>query len=327
MRFNSKRIISGLFFVSMVLAVTATVFFRQPVYDWWRLRDYAPSAEVSALAEITTMTDEAQHIFYATHPAVTDAETFNQNCHIEEFSIILGCYVSRSGLVVSGNIFVFDVTDKRLKGIREVTAAHEMLHAAYDRLDASERERINTLLVNTYKTLDNQRIKDTVAQYQDNNPASVPNELHSILGTEVRKLPGELETYYARYFADRSAVVTLSETYEAEFSSRQNRVQQIDKQLTALKIEIEFNQALLGERNGRLMTERTALNQLRVSDVVAYNQRVEAYNRSVNEYNALVNATRRDIQRHNRLVKQRNSLVVEVQDLMQAIDSTPSRIE
>ena len=35
---------------------------------------------------------------------------------------VLGCYANRE-------ISIFNVTDQRLDGIREVTAAHEMLHA------------------------------------------------------------------------------------------------------------------------------------------------------------------------------------------------------
>jgi hypothetical protein len=35
------------------------------------------------------------------------------------------------------------------------------------------------------------------------------NELHSILGTQVAGLPPDLESYYARYFTDRTVIVAL----------------------------------------------------------------------------------------------------------------------
>ncbi len=322
MQNNLRKFFSGLVVAVALIAVVGAVFFRQELYDQWRLRGYEPSAEVVALAESTTMTDEAKRIFYVAHPSVTDADTFNANCHIEEFSIILGCYISR------GNIYVYDVQDKRLSGIHEVTAAHEMLHAAYDRLDADERSKLDNLLVETYKAINSNRLNETIAQYQSNDPASVPNELHSILGTEVRKLPAALEEHYKKYFSDRLAVVSYSEKYEKVFSSRETRVNQIDRQLEALKADIELNQARLDNLNNELTSERQELNKLRSSnDFSEYNSKVDDYNQKVNEYNELVETTKKQINRYNDFVEERNSLAVEVQDLVKAIDSTPEAIE
>lgn len=321
MQITFRRVLSGLLTLLLLLAALTAIFWRQEAYDWWRLRDYQPSAEVSALATATTMTDKGRHIFYVTHPSVIDAETFNQNCNIEEFSIILGCYIE------GGNIYIYDISDERLSGIKEVTAAHEMLHAAYGRLSAEERAQLDSQLVSAYKNLRNQRIKAAIAQYQSADPSVVPNELHSILGTEVRDLPQELESYYQRYFANRQKVVSYSDRYEAVFSSRQNQVTQIDKQLESLKVEIERGQAELGQLNAQLTTQRQQLDQLRSSQQTAqYNASVDSYNQLVEQYNALATTTKQQVEDYNRLVKQRNSLVVEVKDLMQAIDSTPEQI-
>lgn len=46
-----------------------------------------------------------------------------------------------------------------------------------------------------YEKLDNTRIKNVIGLYRKAN-ANVSNELHSILGTEVRNLPSDLEAYY-----------------------------------------------------------------------------------------------------------------------------------
>ncbi len=306
----------------LVLTALVAVFFRQQAYDFWRLRSYEPSSTVSALAEATTMTDEAQHAFFVTHPSVTDAQTFNDNCHVEEFSIILGCYIS------NGNIYIYDVQDKRLKGIHEVTAAHEMLHAAYDRLSEEEQAKIDRLLVDTFKELDDPRLNETIIQYQNNDPSSVPNELHSILGTEVRELPAELEDYYKRYFTNRLQVVEYSEKYEKVFSSRENRVSQLDRQLEGLKADIDENQSKLSELSSELGSDKQELTSLRASgEFSEYNSKVDEYNQQVNEYNELVSSAKKTITTYNYLVEERNSLVVEVQDLVEAIDSTPETIE
>ena len=320
--FKFTKIFSGFLSILLIVALIAAIFFRQDVYDWWRLRSYSPPSEIVALAKKTTMTEQGKKTFYVAHPSVTDAETFNQNCHISEFSIILGCYIT------GGNIYIYDVTDKRLSGIHEVTAAHEMLHVAYERLSAEERSNLNQLLDKAYQDVNDARIRSTIEQYRQNDASSVPNELHSILGTEVSDLPSALENHYAKYFSNRQSVVKLSQRYEREFSNRQNRVTEIDRALTQLKLTIDANQSELSAMNATLTSQRQELDALRVGDdTAAYNARVSSYNQLVDSYNSLVERTKSDIARYNNLVSERNSLVVEVQDLVEAIDSTPETIK
>ncbi len=63
---------------------------------------------------------------------------------------ILGCYVTQ-------RIYIYDVKDAKLDGIREVTAAHEMLHAAYERMSSSEQTKVNALLEVEYEKLRNDK--------------------------------------------------------------------------------------------------------------------------------------------------------------------------
>ena len=169
------------------------------------------------------MNSSSRRLFYVYHPELDDREAFRSHCGHEQ-TIVLGCFVEPEG------IYIYDVTDQRLAGIEEVTAAHEMLHAAYSRLSTKERQRIDKLTASTFAALTDERIKQTIENYRSRDPGVVPNELHSILGTGVSELPKELETYYKRYFTDRSAVVTLSRTYEANFTDRQKQVEAYDAQ-------------------------------------------------------------------------------------------------
>ena len=66
---------------------------------------------------------------------------------------MLGCYILNKG------IYVYDITDDRLAGVRQVTTAHEMLHAAYDRLSVKERAQVDAMTAAAYEKLDNIRIK------------------------------------------------------------------------------------------------------------------------------------------------------------------------
>lgn len=319
-----KRIFS--IFVPVIIFTTSLLafYFRQEVYDWWRIGQYEASPAITRIVNNTAMSGDAVKLFYVTHPRVVDSDEFNQNCSIGEFSIILGCYVHQ-GLV--SNIYIFNVTDKRLSGIQEVTAAHEMLHSAYERLGNSEKEEINAQLLDYLKNTKNQRLLDTIKEYENHDPAIVPNELHSILGTEIADLPDELEQYYGRYFTDRSKVVKYAQDYEQEFSSRQKRVEEIDKELANLKSKIDSNLANLDSLEAELNAKRAHMNSLRAQGKISeYNSEVDNYNALVNEYNSLVSVIESQISQYNALAAERNSLIVEVRGLVEAIDSSPEKI-
>lgn len=315
-----KRAAKVVLYGALLLLPLVAWFNRYAIYDWVRLRNYSPSPQVQALSETTTMTSSARRIFYANHPRIEPKDQLRADCKQNEFTIVLGCYVAGQG------IFLFDVSDPRLSGVEEVTAAHEMLHAGYDRLSGKERTRINSLLEQTFASLDNERIKQTIEQYRQKDPAIVPNELHSILGTEYRNLPAELEEYYQQYFKDRMAVVAFSERYESEFSSRQSRVKSYDAQMESLRAEIEANQSRLTSLANNIQVERAKLNALATSDTAAYNAAVPIFNQQIDVYNNLASATQKTIDEYNALVAQRNALAVEINDLTQAIDTRPQGI-
>ncbi len=312
---TSRLILSCVFTLGVFAVLLVGFWFRQDAYDWLRLRQYQPPATIAQLAEHTTMTPKATHLFYVHHPVLADKVSFNEHCRENEQTIVLGCYVANRG------IYLFDVTDSRLSGVEEVTAAHEMLHAAYDRLSADEKQRVNQLIHNAYSQVTDERIKKVIGQYQKMG-ADTDNELHSILGTEVATLPAELEQYYSRYFANRQAVVTFSEKYEAVLSQRKDQVADYDQRLSALKAEIDENQNDLDQESEALKGERQRLNSLLSNNQVeAYNAGVNDFNEKVRTLNAKVNQTRGLIEEYNNLVKERNNIALEEQELIKSLDS------
>ena len=295
---------------------------RQAIFDWWRLRDYAPSARVQELATNTTLTDEGKHLLYVYHAELQDKDAFNESCDFSEQSIVLGCYVSNQG------IYIYDVTDERLDGIHEVTAAHEVLHAAYDRLDSDEREKIDRLTAETFAKVEDQRIKDTVESYRKKDAGIVPNELHSILATEVRDLPEKLEIYYSQYFKDRKKVVEYSEHYEQVFSERKARADQLTQQIEELKSQISSLESELSQTRQQLAAEYSSLESQRSNaEPNSFNARVRAYNTNVRNYNARVQQSYALIDQHNALVAEYNQVVLEEKELVEAIDSRPETIQ
>ena len=292
---------------------------RQNIYDWSKLRGYNPPASIAQLASATAMSDKARHIFYVNHPQlVGDTTTFRQDCTTNEQTIVLGCYHP-----TQQGIFVYDVQDQRLGGIEEVTSAHEMLHAAYDRLSSSDKTKVNKMLEDFYKNdLKDQRLLDTIEAYKKSEPNDVVNEMHSVFGTEVAGLPAPLEDYYKRYFNNRGAVVAFSQKYETEFTSRSAKAAQIEIQLKSLKAKIDSQEAGLKAQSERINAKRSQLDALRASGKIEeYNAGVAAYNADVDSYNNGVAIYKRDVNSYNDLIEQYNAVAGELKQLYGAIDT------
>lgn len=312
----SKQAVRTAFTVLLAVILLGAWWQQDAIYDIWRLRGYTPSAEIVTLADKTSMTDSSRRLFYVYRPQLEDKSAFNAHCTGTEQTIVLGCYIERQG------IYLYKVSDPRLNGVIEVTAAHELLHAVYDRLSTSERERIDGLTADVAAKITDERLKKTLENYRKKDPSIVSNELHSILATEVRELPSELEQYYAQYFAKRGSIIVFAEAYNEAFTARENEVEAIDAQLTRLKTQIDSLNGALVSQQSLLKNQFAELNQLRQSGSTAeYNQQVPVYNQAVNNYNASVNQQKLLVAEYNSLVEKRNTLAVEENQLIEALDS------
>ncbi len=313
----AKKLLSIVLGLLMLSTLFIVWFQRQNIYDWYQLRNYSPPAAIVQLADKTTMTEYGRRLFYVNQPVIANKTEFNQKCQLEA-SIVLGCYIPNDG------IYLYNINDPRLQGVVEVTAAHEMLHAAYDRLSNKERDHIDQLTLQAYQQVANERVRSNIASYQRQNPGIVPNELHSILPTEVEELPPDLEVYYQKYFSNRQAVVDLSRHYEAEFENRKDQVAAYDGQLASLKVEIDGSKTELSVQYKNLQAQKNRMDSLLTNGhVQAYNAAVPAFNEQVARYNNTVRQTDQLINRYNDIVQARNNIAIEVQDLAQAIDSRP----
>ena len=302
----------------LVVAITAGSFYgvrnSQNIIDWWHLRDYTPSQEIADLATNAGFSDLGRKLFYVYDPKLMQKSEFAQKCTVGAETIVLGCYISHQ------SINLFDIQDERLAGGKEVTAAHEMLHAAYDRLSPQEQDKLESLLVDTFNNLHDKRIEEIVKTYERRDRTVVANELHSILGTDVRDLPGPLEDHYRQYFSDRSKVVTLAEKYNDEFAKREDEIASYDTQLSSIQGEIVQLESSLRLQKDALERMRADLEALKNTpdsynaSVVSYNARVRAYNKDVDTLKAKVSS-------YNKLVEERNNIAVEERELVNAIDT------
>lgn len=307
--------------VPLVLVVFAllAVLNLQAISDYLRLRGYTPTSEIAALADQTAMTDKARRLFYINHPKLADRSEFNGVCSNKgEKTIVLGCYHSKDR-----GIFLFKVTDPRLNGVEQVTAAHEMLHAAYDRLGSGEREALDKQLQDFYDNrVTDERIKSTVESYKISEPNDIKNEMHSIFATEIAELTPELEDYYRQHFSDRSKVIDYASNYQSEFTSRQNQIRQYDEELKSLKEEIDADTNDLRRREAEIASLQRQMDSYRAAnDIERYNAAVPTFNARVDAYNSLIRATQANINRYNQLVVERNAVAVEIRGLTESISS------
>jgi uncharacterized protein YukE len=314
---NAFRNFSLVVLFLLVAASIVAVWQKQYILDYFALRNYTAPADVVRLADETTMSDTTRKVFYVNHPEISEKATFRQDCpsHGEQ-TIVLGCYIGGQG------IYLLKVNDERLYGVMQVTAAHEVLHAEYSRLSQSEKTQVNAQLEAYFSTLQNDRIKKIIESYRKDDPSIVPNELHSILGTEVANLSPELESYYAQYFTNRKQIVAYSEKYEQTFVSLENQVKDYDQQLAAQKQTIDDNEKQIDAMSGDIEREKARLQDLlRESNTAGYNNAVPEYNALIRRYNALINQTKQQINEYNQLVEKRNEIAVTEQQLVEAINS------
>lgn len=297
---------------------------RQQIADWWRLRNYQAPATIAQLASDDTMTPAARHLFYVNHPVLENKQDFNAHCADKsEQTAVLGCYHgNRQG------IYIYSVSDPRLAGVEQVTAAHEMLHQAYDRLSSGDRKHVDQMLQDYYDHgLTDQDIKAKMDSYKQQG-ADVINELHSVLGSEVANLPPSLETYYKQYFTNRAKIVAYAQSYQAEFNQRKAQVAQFDAQLAGLKDRISSNKTDLSSKLKSLQTKENQINQDAANrDQAQYNADVAQYNSMVDAYNNELSATHSLITQYNDIVAQRNAIAIQEQQLQEALDSrlTPTQ--
>ncbi len=276
---QSKRIISFVATLGLSAAFVWVFFNYQSVIDSVVVANFKPSQGITQLSNEIGFTEKGRSLFMAAQPQLDERDDFNKHCEKKsEQTVILGCYIGPQ------HIYVYNVTDPRLSGVRQVTAAHEMLHVAYDRLSYGERKRVDKMLQTAVS--DVLKTESDLAQrlkvYDKTEPGERNNELHSILGTEAAILPADLEQYYSQYFTNRATVTALADQYDKVFEDVKNQQDQLVAQLDKLAEEINV---LTQEYNDG----STQLNK----DIDEFNQRADTEGEF--ETNAEFNAARAEL--------------------------------
>ena len=303
-------LIKWLILAGLLVVVIVLVLQRDRVYDYYRGITYKPSAEMVKIRDSLDLTSEGEFIFNASQPALSERDEFNQNCRpTDAETAILGCYVLE-------NIYVYNIEDEQLKGIKELTAAHELLHAVYARMSDEKKNNLESVLRQVYK--DNKEILEDDLKIYSSSERS--EELYVRAGTEVKTLPDVLEKHYAKYFTNQDKVVSYYDSYIAVFRRLKAELKALEAEMSELNTKIDnmtteyknrvvqyeadvdqFNtcadtpgcftsQWEFDTRRNVLVNEQIALDALydEISNLIAeYNKKVEVYNSDVIETNRL----------------------------------------
>ncbi len=322
---NSRggAVVSSIISVLLLGLSVAAVLNRQAIYDQWNAWQYKPSAAIANISAEAGLSDTGKFYLYTSDATVDTAQTFNANCaRLEANNAILGCYANRK-------IYIYDVNNSELNGIEEVTAAHEMLHAAWDRLSDGEKAKIGAMLDAEYPKIVTPDLASRMAYYSKNEPGERLNELHSILGTEFANLSPDLEQYYARYFTDRQKVTALHAAYSAVFTSLDAQSKALASELNALVTKInadvaQYNAAVtsLSDQIDALNASASSVDRTSVAEVNAYNTKRAELLAQVDQLNATRAAIDSEVSNYKTKLAQYNQLVIHSNQLTASIDST-----
>lgn len=180
----------------------------------------APAADVVALAGEAHLSDRGRQLLYESRPQLLDAAAFAGQCTDDLAAVrsdgAVGCFRP-----VDGSVVVYSPTDPRLRGFVVETVAHETLHVGWETLSEPERAELAGLLEVAVATIPaDDPIHQQIAFSVGDHPEHRPTELFAYLGTQVwgGGFGERVEEFYARFVADRAALVAVHEEVEASMS-------------------------------------------------------------------------------------------------------------
>ena len=303
---KSTKIIVYIVLLLLVITGSLSVIYRlNEAYfnDLFGSMGYEPTSEMVEIRERLNLTERARLTFAASRPVLEERTEFNNHCnsHNEEISV-LGCYYS-------GHIYLYNVQAEELAGVKESTAAHELLHAVWERMSAADKSEISKALLEVYYDEKyHDFLKEDLEVYENDETI---DELHSRVGTEIAELPKVLEDHYATVFKDQDEIVDYYDNYIEPFKELSDEIDNLAEQMDVLDTEItaktnnyyaranalsaqidNFNScanragcfssdAEFNRQRNQLLAEQSALDDLyqEISDLI------DEYNALVAEYN------------------------------------------
>ena len=325
---GSSTIKTSIITVIIVGALTALglgfYFNRQILFDLISANTYNPSPEISAIESKIRLTDNAKTVFHASRPSLEDHEEFNAHCQSHDSEIsVLGCYTG-------GRIYLYDIKTNELTGVVESTAAHELLHAEWERMTPTDKSEISTAINDVYNDPKyHDLLAEDLSTYDESERLE---ELHSRIGTEIATLPDILERHYAKYFENQDLVVDFYNSYITPFRELSDELDNLSAELERLNQEIEEKTNDYRQRSDKLSSRIDEFNNCATTtgcfatESAFYSRRNElvaeqtALDTLYENLNNLVN-------RYNSVVAEYNENVLRGETLDQVINSNKAKSE
>ena len=305
--------------VALIAVVAWGLVNREWIYDYVRGMTYQPTAEMSLIRDKLKLTEEGKFLFNAAQPELNERDSFNSSCRsaVDTEVAVLGCYAA-------GNIHIYNIVEDELAGIRELTTAHELLHANWARMSEEEKRDLVEPLTRTFDA-NRDLLESEITTY---NVDERQEELYVRAGTEVANLPDVLEKHYAEVFSDQDLVVSFYNSYIKVFREIEAEMDALKAEMDAIMVEVNAKTAEYEQRANQLEAEVESFNNcartegcfvsidefyVKRNALLSEQNDVEAlYNEIDNlirEYNSRVEKYNADITRHETLDKKINSSV------------------
>lgn len=307
-----------------ILAVLAVLYLDLGEFaDKFKNINYTYPSEIAPIRDKLNLTDRGDTIFAASRPTLEDSDQFNQDCESYNDQIsILGCYTRDT-------IFLYNIeVTPELDGIIESTSAHELLHAAWARLNDKEKSELSPVLEDVYNS-NQDLLSSGLDTYATENRL---DELHSRIGTQVANLPGILETHYAKYFNDQDVIVALYNHYSAPFNELRDKQSSLATQLTNLKAQIDSETEDYTTRQNALSDQISEFNNCAstagcFATSASFNQRRAELVAAQAELSNLYNEIDNMINQYNTIVTEYNDSVFRTEKLENTINSNATAEE
>ena len=293
-----KHIFCWVFLVVLILITVVVVLNRGWIYDWYRGISYRPSSEIIVMRDKLQLTGRGEFLFNAAQPELDEATEFNSNCRQDDDEVaVLGCYAA-------GNIYVYNIDAVELDGIRELTMAHELLHAVWARMSDNEKMALVEPLTRTFEK-NRELLEEEINTY---DISERQEELYVRVGTEVKDLPEALEKHYAEIFEDQDKIVDFYDSYITVF-------REIKEEMDELMSEIEKLQEVI---NSKTVEYEKMFSQLE-ADIVSFN--------SCAEVEGCFDSESEFYLRRNKLVGRQNELNVLNNEINELIDEYNIKVD
>lgn len=294
----------------VLVAAIVIILNHDWINDWYRGVSYEPSDEMAKIRDELDLTGQGVFLYNAAQPVLNEAMEFNENCRKDESeTAVLGCYAD-------GNIYIYNIVAPELDGIRELTTAHELLHAKWARMSDDEKIALVESLTRVFEA--NQDFLDEEINQYDISEKQ--EELYVRAGTEVKDLPEKLEEHFAEIFENQDAVVDFYDKYIAVFRKKKSEMEALMQAMQDIQAEIASKTATYEAQYAQLEADIASFNScaavagcfgsegefyLRRTGLVArqnelnmlneeinglvdvYNEKVELYNSDVTETHKL----------------------------------------